>query len=330
MRTTEPRLGVVYEHPEWFAPLFAELDHRGIPYDRVDVSAHRVRPGRRPRPGALVLNRMSPSAYLRGHAAAIVHAREYLRYLAASGADVINGADAFALETSKVAQLLLLRRLALPAPRTRVINDVRLAADAAEGFRFPVAVKPNIGGSGAGIQRYDTPEALRRAVDDGVLDLGIDRTALVQEFLPARGGHIVRVEVLGGRFLYAIKVYPNPTVRPVRRHLSARRGGLGRHGVGGGPVPGRPPEGRAARRRLHAARAGDRGSVAIARTAGLDIAGVEYLVNDRDGEIYYYDINALSNFVANAQAVVGFNPYASLVDYVALRGRFRVPVPAGA
>jgi|GEM_PF-6616163 len=40
MRTAELRLGVVYEHPEWFAPLFAELDRRGIPYDRVDVSAH--------------------------------------------------------------------------------------------------------------------------------------------------------------------------------------------------------------------------------------------------------------------------------------------------
>lgn len=331
MRTTEPRLGVVYEHPEWFAPLFAELDHRGIPYDRVDVSSHEFDLDVVHVPWALVLNRMSPSAYLRGHAAAIVHAREYLRYLAASGADVINGADAFALETSKVAQLLLLRRLALPAPRTRVINDVRLAADAAEGFRFPVAVKPNIGGSGAGIQRYDTPEALRRAVDDGVVDLGIDRTALVQEFLPARGGHIVRVEVLGGRFLYAIKVYPNPDGFNLCPADICQPGEevSGGTGLAVDLCPVDLPK-VALRVEGYTPPAPVIGAVlAIARTAGLDIAGVEYLVNDRDGEIYYYDINALSNFVANAQAVVGFNPYASLVDYVALRGRFRVPVPAG-
>ncbi len=30
----------------------------------------------------------------------------------------------------------------------------------------------------------------------------------MQEVLPARGGHIVRVEVLDGEFLYAIRVYP--------------------------------------------------------------------------------------------------------------------------
>ena len=29
----------------------------------------------------------------------------------------------------------------------------------------------------------------------------------MQEFIPARGGHITRVEVLAGKFLYAINVY---------------------------------------------------------------------------------------------------------------------------
>ena len=39
------------------------------------------------------------------------------------------------------------------------------------------------------------------------MDLGLDQTALVQEFIPARDGHITRVEVLGGEYLYAINVY---------------------------------------------------------------------------------------------------------------------------
>ena len=33
----------------------------------------------------------------------------------------------------------------------------------------------------------------------------------------------------------------------------------------------------------------------------LDVGGIEYLVDDRDGEHYFYDINALSNFVADAE-----------------------------
>ena len=30
-------IAVFHEHPHWFAPLFAELDRRGLPYRRVDV-----------------------------------------------------------------------------------------------------------------------------------------------------------------------------------------------------------------------------------------------------------------------------------------------------
>jgi hypothetical protein len=69
--------------------------------------------------------------------------------------------------------------------------------------------------------------------------------------------------------------------------------------------------------------------IAITRAARIDLGGVEYLVNDRDGEVYYYDINALSNFVTDAVRVVGFDPYAALVDYLAVRGRLRQPVPTG-
>src|SRR5207248_1359215 len=36
----------------------------------------------------------------------------------------------------------------------------------------------------------------------------------------------------------------------------------------------------------------------IMQRAGIEVGGVEYIVDDRDGRLYYYDINALSNFVA--------------------------------
>ena len=35
-------------------------------------------------------------------------------------------------------------------------------------------------------------------------------------------------------------------------------------------------------------------------SAGIDVGGIEYIIDDRDGQLYYYDINALSNFVADA------------------------------
>ena len=54
----------------------------------------------------------------------------------------------------------------------------------------------------------------------------------------------------------------------------------------------------------------------ILTAAGIEVGGVEYIVDDRDGQRYYYDINALSNFVADAPRVVGFDPFVRLVDYL--------------
>jgi hypothetical protein len=42
------------------------------------------------------------------------------------------------------------------------------------------------------------------------------------------------------------------------------------------------------------------------QAADIDVGGVEYVIDDRDGALLYYDINALSNFVADAPRVVGF------------------------
>ena len=50
--------------------------------------------------------------------------------------------------------------------------------------------------------------------------------------------------------------------------------------------------------------------------AKIDVGGIEYLIDDRTGDVLFYDINALSNFVADAVNVVGFNPYARFVDYL--------------
>ena len=58
---------------------------------------------------------------------------------------------------------------------------------------------------------------------------------------------------------------------------------------------------------------------AIAQAAHLDIGGIEYLVDDRDGQHYFYDINALSNFVADAPNVIGFDPWPRFVDYLESR-----------
>src|SRR5215469_9078897 len=202
-------IAIYYEHPHWFVPLFKELERRNVPFVRIDAAQHHFDPAQLNGEGgfSLVFNRMSPSAYRRGHGQAIFYTLYYLDHLEQRGKRIVNGLKAFRYETSKALQLSMLESLGLPYPRSRVINSSADALDAARGLRFPIVVKPNIGGSGAGVIRFDHRKQLEAAAQANSLDLGLDNTALVQEYIPARGGHIVRVEVVGTRFLYGIKVH---------------------------------------------------------------------------------------------------------------------------
>ena len=209
-RTAKPSrpIAIYHEHPRWFQPVFAELDRRKIPYVRLDAARHHfdLSPNGDQQYG-LVFNRMSPSAWTRGNAHAIFYTLSYLAHLERSGVRVVNGSHAFRVETSKALQLSLLHSLGLPHPRSAVINHPSQAVEAARGLRFPIVIKPNIGGSGVGIVRFDSLEQLESAVRNDAIQLGLDSTGIVQEFIPARGGHITRVETLGYKYLYGIKVF---------------------------------------------------------------------------------------------------------------------------
>ncbi len=309
-------IAIYYEHPHWFLPLFAELERRGTPFVKINAAQHHFDPSQLNGEGnySLVFNRMSPSAYRRGHGQAIFYTLYYLDHLEQRGKRIVNGQKAFRFETSKALQLSLLESLRLPYPKSRVINNQADAVEASRGLRFPIVVKPNIGGSGAGVTKFDTRQQLEEAANAGKLDLGLDTTALVQEFIPARGGHIVRVEVVGCKFLYGIKVHltgetfdlcPADICRTTGGQDLARaacpvdapKTGLRVEGF-------TPPDDI-----IHAVER-------IMQEARIEVGGVEYIIDDRDGQLYFYDINALSNFVADGPKVVGFDPFVRLVDFL--------------
>ncbi|MDT3402166.1 ATP-grasp domain-containing protein [Mucilaginibacter terrae] len=308
------KIVISHEHPDWFKPLFTELERRGLPYETVNPTQHQYAIDEDRPDISLFFNRMSPSAYLRGGVQGTFYTLNYLKHLEEHGIRVINGYKAFIYETSKALQLQLLQKLGIKYPKSRVINHPSQIEAAAEGLRFPIVMKANIGGSGAGIEKFDSIEAVREAINNNKIDLGIDHTALVQEFIPARGGYITRVETLGGKYLYAIRVYTSgesfnlcpadicqtTTGQDLVRNacaVDAPKNGLKVEAY----TP--PPD-------------VIKNIETIVQRSGIDVGGIEYIIDDRDGEVLYYDVNALSNFVADAVNVIGFNPHERLVDFL--------------
>ncbi len=306
-------LAVYYEHPDWFRPLFAALDSRGINYVKLNASRHSFDPAAAGTEFSLLFNRMSASAYLRGNGQAIFFTQSYLAYIETTGVRVLNGSQAFALEISKARQLQLFDSLGLRFPKTRIVNCTDEIPAAAEEIGFPLLVKPNIGGRGAGIVRFDSIEQLGAAIDEAGLDLGKDRIALVQELIPARNGHITRVETLGGNFLYAIDIFTTGEDFNLCPAEICQIEGVAAF-LEGSPTKG--PEVKLRVRPATPPRSLIDAVEKIVAVGGIDVGGVEYIIDERDGRAAFYDINALSNFVADAPRIVGFDPNVRLVDFL--------------
>jgi hypothetical protein len=306
-------IGIVDEHPEWSARLIAELQHRRLPFEKIDHSNHAFDPRERQPRYSVIVNRSSPSSHRRGHGSVLFYAEALLNHYAALGIPIVNGVAAYRFEKSKALQADLFERLGVRYPRTIVLNHADQALKQLDGFRFPVVIKPNVGGSGAGIVRFDTRAELEAAAP--TLALGPDGVALLQEYIEAEGDAIVRIEVLDGRFLYAIRIVRSTTSfnlcpADVCQVPAAA------------PVAGACPvdvSGTLEVTRFEPPAAAVEQAIALTRAASIDVGGVEYLVSRADGQIYFYDVNATSNFVADAPRVLGFDPFKPFVDFIQRR-----------
>ncbi len=85
------KIAIFYEHPEWFNPLFTELDRRNIPYDKLHVRGHSFDPSVRQSPYSLIVNRVSAYPSGRNRPEIIWYAQQYLAYLDSIQAHVVNG-----------------------------------------------------------------------------------------------------------------------------------------------------------------------------------------------------------------------------------------------
>ncbi len=292
-------LAVFYEHPQWFEALFDTLDRRGLNWTPIAIQDHTFDPADTRLPAPVILNRLAMSSFLRQEEHALFYSMAALDHWQGLGARVINGPGVLAYDTNKARQLSLFRNAGLDIPATRVAHRREDIARLAAEVGFPVMVKVNVGGSGTGMVRYDTPAELQAAVAENLTPMGVDGVALVQEYVTARDARVIRCEVLDGKLLYALALdgagstfdlcpadvcmVDKPTITISQFKPSAE-----------------------------IVRAVER----VAVMSGLDVGGIEYMIDDRDGRPRFYDLNALSNFVARPMEVLGYDPHDRLVDYL--------------
>jgi hypothetical protein len=292
-------LAVFYEHPQWFAPLFRELDRRGVDWTAIQIQDHTFDPADTQPPAPVILSRLAMSSFLRQPEHALFYSLAALAHWEGQGARVINGPGVLAYDLNKARQLSLFTRCGLEIPKTRVAHRRADAPRLAAEVGYPVMVKVNVGGSGTGMIRYESAEELEAAVADELTPVGVDGVALVQEYVPARDARVIRCEVLDGKLIYAIALNgagstfdlcPADVCMVDKPTITIEAF-----------TP--PPEIVAAVERVSIA-------------AHMDVGGIEYMIDDRDGRPRFYDLNALSNFVAGPIDVLGFDPHEPFVSWL--------------
>jgi glutathione synthase/RimK-type ligase-like ATP-grasp enzyme len=275
------KVHVLHENPEWYPPFAAAFAAEGVEHEQWLLGEGTLDLDAAPPPGVF-WSRMSASSHTRGHGWAKDHTRAVLSWLEAAGRRVVNGRRVLELEMSKVDQLTALRAAGLDVPRTFAVVGADDVVAAAAKLPAPFIVKPNQGGKGAGVRRFDSLDAF---ADSEYLPQ-VDGITLVQEYLQPAEPFITRVEIVGGEFVYAIKA-------------DTARGGFELCPADACAV-GDPASLFALRTDL------DQSIVerylAFARDQRIEIAGFEF-IETADGRTVTYDINTNTNYNADIEAV---------------------------
>jgi hypothetical protein len=301
-----PHIHVIHENADWTAPLLRELDALGAPYQDWHLDKGTLDLGAPP-PAGVFYSRMSASSHTRGHRYAPEFTACVLDWLENHGARVINPRTALRLELSKVAQYSALRRHGIRTPRTLAAAGEDALVAAAGRMTGPFITKHNRAGKGLGVRLFDGADQLRALIERGDYELSVDGVTLVQEYVRAPTPHITRVEFIGRRLLYAVRVDtsegfelcpaddcgPGDAFCPVGTGASGAKFEI----IGGFHHP--------------LVREYEK----FMDAEQMDVAAFEYIL-DENGRAYTYDINTNTNYNAGAEARAGKSGMRALAEYL--------------
>ncbi len=201
-----PRVFILHENSEWIEPLRYHLQRLEIPFEEWFLNEGYVDFRGAP-PQGIFYNRMSASSHTRNHRFAPELTIQVLEWLAAHDRIVVNGPRALKLELSKFSQYLSLRQFGLNVPRSfAAVGESEIQQATRLLNQFPFILKPNRGGKGTGVQKFESLEELQNWLPENYRDFSLDGVAIVQSYIKPADKKIVRMEFVAGKFLYAVEV----------------------------------------------------------------------------------------------------------------------------
>lgn len=290
--SSAPQVYVLHENDDWVVPLRREFEAKGVPYTEWFLDEGCLDLSSAP-PEGVFYNRMSASSHTRGHRFAPERTAAVLAWLERHERVVVNNGRALHLELSKVAQYEALAPFNIATPRTIAVVGRTHLPTAAETIGFPVILKHNRAGKGLGVKLLYSREALAQHLDSPDFEESVDGITLVQQYIAAPEPFITRLEFVGGRFLYAVRVDTSEGFELCPADVCQIDSSCATQAKGD-------------KFQIH--RAFDHPLIprceAFLQANWIGIAGIEFIV-DADGRAYVYDVNTNTNYNPDAEGKDG-------------------------
>ena len=280
---------MLHENRAWVEPLRAAFEEMGLPFEEWFLDAGRLDLMDAPPPGVFY-NRMSASSHTRGHRYSPEYTGAVLAWLEQHGRRVVNSSRALQLEISKVAQY---------AGRDRIV-------DVGRTFDFPFITKHNRAGKGLGVKLFKSAVALERYVGSEEFEPSVDGVTLIQQYIEATEPFITRVEFVGGRLLYAVRVDTSQGFELCP--ADACRVDDAFCPTGESPISLFQIEENFSHELI------ERYEHFLFENK-IHIAGIEF-ITDRSGVAYTYDVNTNTNYNSKAEEVAGVYGMRAVADYL--------------
>ncbi len=199
------KIHVIHENSVWVEPLRTQFKAIGAPFEEWFLDQG-ILDLTEPPPEGVFYNRMSASSHTRDHRFAAEYTGAVLAWLERHGRTIVNNGRALQLEISKVAQYEALARFGVSTPATLAVVGKDKLPEAAARLGFPVILKHNRGGKGLGVRLFHSAAALDEYLASSDYEPSVDGITLAQRYIRTTEPFITRVEFVGGKFLYAVRV----------------------------------------------------------------------------------------------------------------------------
>lgn len=319
------KIYILHENEEWTRPLKEHLDELRFPYEDWFLDKGFVDLTKEP-PQGIFYNRMSASSHTRNHRYAPELTTSVISWLERHGREVINGGRAIELEVSKVKQYMALDRHGIQTPKTIATVGKEEMIEAAKSFEGDSFItKHNRAGKGLGVRLFHSVQALTEYIDGPEFEPSIDGITLIQQYVQAPAPYITRCEFIGGEFFYAVRVDTSEGFELCPADACA----IDDLACPAGEEPSTKN------------RESDQPKFQIINDFShpviekyeaflaendIQVAGIEFIRNEHDGEIYTYDVNTNTNYNSEAENIAGQYGMLELAKYLGSKLEVDSPV----